>query len=250
MIRMLTSVVMVMLVSGCITEIKGPHLKADPVKSLQSYIDLGIGYIRNGQYQRAKDNLNKALALDSRSAQAHDAFGLLFQFEGELELAERHFKRAVSIQPDLSRARNNYGAFLFEQKRYDEAIKQLKEAAKDPFYPARPQAFENLGVCYLHLGELAQAEDAFSHAVGLNATQPRALLELAELKFKKQDFTGAKGHFERYRKIMQPSSKSLWLGIRIARVFDEKDDEASQSMLLRNIFPATEEHKAYRESLP
>lgn len=250
MMRVLISVVILLLVSGCITEIKGPHLKADRAKSLQSYIDLGLGYIRNGEYQRAKNNLNKALAINSRSALAHDAFGLLFQFEGELALAERHFKRAVSIQPDFSRARNNYGAFLFEQKRYDEAIKQLEKAAKDPFYPARPQAFENLGVCYLHLGEVAQAEEAFDRAVSLNATQPRALLELAELRFGKQDFTGAKGLFERHRKIMRPSSKSLWLGIRIARVFDNKDEEASQSLMLRNIFPATEEYKAYQESQP
>ena len=234
--------------SGCVTETTLQERRADPEKSLQTHVDLGIGYLSRGDLARAKEKLDRAMELDGNSALVHNAFGLLYQVEGEDAIAERHFQRAIRLDPRFALARNNYGALLFEAGRYPEAIAQLRAAAEDPFYRARPQVYENLGVCYLRLPDLAAAEEAFKRAVAMNPSQARSLLELAELAFGRQDYVNAREFYSRYVVEAQQSARGLWLGIRIARVFQDRNQEASYAMMLKNIFPASDEYRQYQES--
>ncbi len=230
---------------GCVTTTTGPVRETDPKKSLESNIQLGIGYIRNGEYGRAEEKLAKAIEIDPRSAEAYNAYGLLFQIQGEHALAEKNFERSLSLSPNYTQGRNTYGAFLFEQKRYKEAIKQLEIASEDPVYKFRSLVFENLGICYLKIDDKDKAETALTRAVSLNPRQPRALLELAELEYSQQKFIEANQHFKRHLEVSAQSSRSLWLGIRLARKFQRVDEEASFSMMLKNIFPASEEYQQY-----
>ncbi|MDA1206751.1 MAG: type IV pilus biogenesis/stability protein PilW, partial [Proteobacteria bacterium] len=91
-----------------------------------------------------------------------------FQQEREHELAEDYFKRALSLDQSLTATHNNYGAFLYAMGRPEEAIDELRIATEDRFYELRPQAFENLGVAYLAVADVAQARDAFGRALALN----------------------------------------------------------------------------------
>tara|TARA_R110002072_G_scaffold299394_1_gene474815 strand:+ start:6278 stop:7027 length:750 start_codon:yes stop_codon:yes gene_type:complete len=239
--RVLITVAFTFLLAGCVTEVTGPQLKPASVeKQLQTLVDLGIGYIRNGEYARAKDNLNRALALDPDSSKVHNAFGLVFQLEGEEKLADYHFKKAATDKT-FTRAINNYGAFLYAQGRYREAIDQLKIAGQDQFYKNRPQVYENLGVAYAQLGEMDNAEASFIRATQLNPSQGRALLEMAEIRLEQQNYVEARDYYRRHVGSSSPSSRSLGLCIRLARVFGNTNDEASCALTLRNIFPASEE---------
>jgi type IV pilus assembly protein PilF len=231
--------------SGCVTTTTGPTREADPAKSLESNIQLGIGYIRNGEYDRAKEKLAKAIELDPRSADAYNAYGLLFDVQGESALAEKNYKRSVSLDPGFTKGRNNYGAFLFAQGRYRDAIEQLEIASEDVFYRARGGVFENLGICYLKIGLIAKAESALNRAISLNPRQPRALLELADMEFSKQHFVEANALFKRYTDVSSHGARSLWLGIQLARKFGREDEEASYSLMLKNFFPASEEYKQF-----
>lgn len=238
------------MLAGCVTTTTGLIGSFDPEKALQANIQLGIGYIRNGEYARAKTKLSRALEIDAKSAEAHSTFGLLFQVQGELVLAEQYYKKAIRLDSKLTQARNNYGAFLFDQKRYNEAIKQFETASKDSLYTLRSQVFENLGVCYLKTGELEKAENALIRAVSLNPRQVRALLELSEIQFNRRNYVNASSYYERHIEVSSQYARSLWLGIRIARIFNKKDDEASYSLLLKNVFPASDEYKQYTATTP
>lgn len=247
---LISLVMMLTLITGCVTEAtNGPFKKADKQKILESQIRLGVGYLRNRNYQLAKENLQKALDVDPKSAEAHNYFGLLYQLELDPEMAEEHYKKAIHYDPDYAAARNNYGAFLFEQKRYKEAVKQLEKAADDKLYRNRSQVYENLGISYLQLNDKADAEDAFTKAVALNPNQARALLELADMRFQERNYIKARGYYNRYKRVANPTARSLWLGIRLARIFGNKDEEASLALALKNIFPASPEYKAYKRSL-
>jgi type IV pilus assembly protein PilF len=235
--------------SGCVTETTGTGPKpADRDKQLQTLVELGIGYIRNGEYARAKENLNKALEMDPKSAIAHNTLALVFQLEREWDEAERHFKLALRYDPSFTRARNNYGAFLFARGRYSKAIEQLKMAAEDQFYTGRSTVFENLGVSYLRTGDVQSAEDAFQHSVALNPEQPRALLELADIRYDQNRFPESRDFYRRYQTVAQHNARSLWLCIRLARIFTEPDEEASCTLALKNIYPASEEYKKFQAS--
>ncbi|MDZ7683887.1 MAG: helix-turn-helix domain-containing protein [Gammaproteobacteria bacterium] len=136
--------------------------------------------------------------------------------------------------PNSTRARNNYGAFLFAQERYRDAIDHLEKASEDRYYEGRPTVFENLGVSYLRIGEREKAEQAFDRAVALNPDQPRALLELAKIRFERQEYVPARQMYRRYQQVSNQNAKSLWLCIRLARVFENENEEASCALALRN----------------
>ena len=245
----IASLLIVLLLSGCITETNRSKLKADPEKSLQAHIDLGLGYLSKGDLGRAKEKLGRAMELDSNSAVVHNAYGLMFQVEDENGLAEKHFRRAIRLDSKFALARNNYGAFLFAEGRFNEAIEQFKIGVKDPFYRARSQVYENLGVCYLRIDDKKSAEEAFDHAIALNPRQLRSLLEQAVLVFEQQDYTRARSLYRRYIGMVDQSARSLWLGIRVERIFENRNEVASYALRLKNIFPASPEYKLYQESL-
>jgi len=233
--------------SGCITETTGAIQQApDPVKQVKAYVDLGVGYVQNGEFARAKDNLNKALEIDSDSADAHHVFGRLFQLEGEYALAEDHYKKALASEPELTRARMTYGAFLYTEGRYEEAERELSIAADDRLYQMRAQVFEYLGMTYTKLNQPREAELAYLRATQLNPNQARALLELSEIRFDQRNYVEARNYYRKSLKVAAPSSRSLWLCIRLARIFRDDDQEASCSLTLRNVFPASEEYKLYQ----
>lgn len=243
------SLLLVLLISGCANN--SPRNKESsgvPSEIVQRQLDLGMGYLRNGDYQRAKMNLNRALDIDSKSAAVHAAFGLLFQLEGEKRLAEQYFDAAIKYDPDSAQARNSYGAFLFSEKRYPEAIEQLTQAANNRFYNNRPMVFENLGVAYMQIGDKEQADYAFTRAVQLNPEQPRALLELANIRFDEQDYTAAQELYRRHTKVSSRSPKTLLLCVKLARIFGRSDEQASCAEALEGIFPTSPEYQEYRES--
>lgn len=239
-----------LMVSSCVNEPTNQPKNKQLAKELaQRHLDLGVGYLRNGDLPRAKEKLNKALAIDPKNGMAHSAMGLVFATEGENELAEQYFKRAVRYDPDSARVRNRYGAFLFAEKRYHEAVEQLSKASENRFYENRSNVFENLGVAYYRIGDVENADYAFKRAIRLNAEQPRALLELGDIRFEQRNYVEARDLLLRHTQIANRSPKSLWLCIRVARIFDNNDDEASCVVALEGIFPGSDEYQQYKESL-
>ena len=222
---------------------------AETAEIVQRQLNLGIAYMRNGEYQRAKEKLNRALEIDSKNASAHGTFGLLFQLEGEVKLAEKYFTNAIRYDPDSARVRNLYGAFLFAQKRYVEAIEQLQKASGNRFYPNRPSVFENLGVAYSRINDKAGAEQAFRRAVQLNPEQARALLELAVLRYEQQNYVESREFYKRHIATAPKSPKALLLCTQLARVFKQPNEEASCAEALEGIYPSSPEYHEYESTL-
>lgn len=248
--RMAVLILSVLLLGGCVTESTGKLPKTiDKEKQLQSLVDLGVGYLRNGDYGRAKENLNKALTIDPKSSLVHNTLAVVFQLEKEFDIAEVYFKNAIKYDPTFTRARNNYGAFLFERGRHQEAIDTLLVASEDRFYGNRSSVFENLGVAYQKMGNEMAAEEAYARAVALNPEQVRALLELANIRFEQRRYVEARELFRRYERVAPKSARSVWLCVRLAKVFENSNDEASCALALKNIFPASDEYKLYQEMI-
>jgi len=235
------------LLVGCVTE-----GNIDPMKTgkgrdeaRDAFIQLGIGYLQQGETGRAKVPLKKALELDPSSADAHVALALVFQREMEPELADAHFKKALSQNGSDARVLNNYGSFLFEQKRYEDALSKYAKAAEDSLYPERSRVFENMGVTSLQLGRVGDAKSYFERAYRLSPRQPRTLLELASLSYDAQDFVRAKKYYDDFRLGSEQNARSLLLGSRLARVFEDRDQAASLGLQLKRLYPGTPEYQQY-----
>lgn len=239
-----------MLLGGCITTTEGGFTeKADPAEALELRVELARKYIGDGDWENAKRNLQTAYDMDPKNAEVHEAFALVYQSTGEFEMAEESYRDAIRLNRKFSRARNNYAAFLYSRERYEEAEEQLEYVVKDTLYPARPQAFVNLGLCREQLFDAQGAEEAFQRALTMDRGNRIALLELAQLRFDAGDYATSGRYYATYRNVVrQQSARGLWLGIRLARETGDPDAEASYALALSSLYPNSAEYAAYKRA--
>ncbi len=154
---------------------------------------------------------------------ANMMMGVLLQQEGSklnLEKADAYFKRAIAADPKNAQARNNYGTYLYQVERYNEAIEQLSIAGATLGYDQRFRALENVGRIYLKLGDIANAEKSFKQALQANRDSYVSMLELSEILYLRQQFAPARQLYEQFvRAVGQKNqgARALWIGIRLAR---------------------------------
>jgi serine/threonine protein kinase/tetratricopeptide (TPR) repeat protein len=112
-------------------------IEADPTYTL-AYTGLADSYIISGEwalfrpkeaYQKAKTAALKALEIDERLAEAHNALAMIKrEFDFDWAGAERDFKRAIELNPNYSTAHQWYAEYLVTMGRFDEAIAEIKRA--------------------------------------------------------------------------------------------------------------------------
>ena len=236
--RLLILLVSALLVQACGSE---PVVRGNPEKALDDYVQLGLGYLSSGNKDQARKNLLRALEIDSSSIVANNAIALLYQSEGEMALAERHFKFVLDKDRKFSQGRNNYARFLYFEGRTEEARNQYRLVTEDVNYRLRTQAFIGLALSEKSLGNTGAAEAALQRSISLNPRTGAAVIELAQLKMEQKDYVTAKGYLDRYENLGRPSPRSLKIGLDLADKFGDEDQQASYSMALKNMFPDSRE---------
>jgi type IV pilus assembly protein PilF len=238
---------LVTLMAGCVSTGNVDPLSTSKGRdeARQAYVQLGLGYLQQGQTERAKAPLKKALELSSSDADANAALALVFQTELEPQLADQYYGKALSSRPKDARILNNYGGFLYEQKRYKDAYERFEQAADDNLYAERARVFENLGMTALKLDDRAQAQEYFNKALRLDRQQPRALLEMAELSYEDRHYVPARDYYDRFSQLSEQNARSLLLGTRLAKIYDDRNKAASYGLLLKRLYPGTPEYQQY-----
>ncbi|WP_346839152.1 type IV pilus biogenesis/stability protein PilW [Microbulbifer sp. SAOS-129_SWC] len=236
--------------AGCVTT-GGVYHKVDIDKAVQTHVQLGIRYLRSGDNREAaRYHFNEALKLGGKhNPQAQQGLALLYQADGENDAAEQHYKLALRYKSDFSMAHTNYGVFLYQQERYKEALEQFKIASEDLDYNRRSFALANYGRCALKLGKTEAAEEAYTRALALDKDMPQALLELADLKFNAGAYAQAKHYLDRYSADHRQVPQSLWLGIRLEKIFGNRDKERSYALALKNLYPYSAETLKYKKMM-
>ncbi|MEE4251034.1 MAG: type IV pilus biogenesis/stability protein PilW [Alcanivoracaceae bacterium] len=237
--------VLVMLLAGCmVLETQTPP-NADMAVSRR--ISAGFEYLQMGQPSEARRHISRALELEPRSAEAHNAMALLYRYEGDQKRAEEHFRKSIRYDRDFSLARNNYGAMLLALRRYDEALEQFSIAADDPSYDKRSIAFENKGRALSVLGREDEALEAFNTSMRLDSESIDPLLEMAWIYFRRDDMRMASRVYSAYeqRAGAQPA-RGLWLGIQLAARENKADKLASFELALDKLYPGSAEHREWR----
>lgn len=243
-----TVLLAVTLLAGCVSSTRDAD-RASMKDALQDHIQLGLGYLGEGNRDSARYHLQKAQEIDNRVPGVHNGLALLYQLEMEHELADEHFRRALSLDSGYSRARNNYGVFLYQQERYEEAYEQFSRAAADTDYRLRPQAFLSTGIVARQLGRQDEAVNAWRRALALNPRLTTPYLELASHYLAQEDYVQARRMLGEYNDRAQPSARSLWLGVRIEHTFGNRDARESQAMALQKLFPYSSEALEYQQWL-
>ena len=252
--RIIRVFVCLCLISGltaCVTETTGGfNAEVSDEQALRDYIQLATGYLEQNDLANTKRHLDNAARYDRNNSEILAIWGLVYSREGEEALADESFRRALRINTGNSQARNNYAAFLFANGRYEDAYEQLQRVVQDTEYPARPQAFENLGLAALRLDRIEDAESAFSRALQLNSNLLRSSLELANLNLDKNDVLQARAYYRNFLTLLQldntgQNARSLWIGIRLESAMGNIENANRYGALLESAFPNSPEYIAY-----
>lgn len=240
-----------LFLSACVTTVESRLTrKADPEKAVDNYTQLGIGYIQQGRFDRARARINRALEIDSEYAPANNAMALLLQSEREPEIAEEYFLKSIGLDGSFSQGQYNYGMFLMQNNRYDEACKYLNNAAQDVEYQQRGKAYQNLGLCYYRDGKTGLAITTFERMLKVQRFNAPVLVNLSTLLYEKGRYDEAQQYYNRFTRIVErkkseQSSNSLWLGIRLARIHGKTEDVDKYAKELKANFPESDEYKRY-----
>lgn len=240
-----------MWLNACVTTTQGGfNVESSEDRALQDYVQLAAGYYAADDLVSAKRHVDNALAIDSRSAEAHNVRALIHQREGEHQLARETFEYAVRLDPSNSRVRNNFAAFLYAREDFQAAYEQLQRVAGDTDYTSRPLAFQNLGLAARAAGYRDEALEAFERALDLDSTLHRAALQLAELHFEDGRFGEARQYYGQFRVNSEfngvgQTAGSLWLGIRLAWRFDNDGEARDLGRQLQQQFPESEPYRMY-----
>ena len=162
-------------------------------------VNLGMAYIRAGEFDRALAELAKALALKPDSAEAYENMGVAYSYKGDYEkaiasfenaidfaansvsvynelaeaymhsgkkdLAVRNFHKVLSLNPYYSSARNNLGLIMAERGFTRKAIQEFEKVLQ--FDPEHTEAAFNLACAYAVSGKTDRAVRQYQKLIEL-----------------------------------------------------------------------------------
>lgn len=252
--KIIALLVTALLITGCVTTSDSRFTKkADSQKALENYVALGQAYVQKGDIQKARKSLDRAADINAESPAVHNALASLWIAEDEPELAEEHFKLAIKYGAEFTPVKHRYGVFLYSQDRPEEACDMFKQASKDTRYERRAQIFDDLALCQYHTGKVEQAIVSYKKSLRLDGQNVTAMISLATLLYDNDDMKGAVRYFGKFQKLVDKSeskhnAQTLWLGIKLARVSENKNRESSFILQLKNRYPDSAQYKLYKET--
>lgn len=246
------SLAMSVVLTGCVTTTTGPFSdKKDIEQAADTYTQIGYRHFERDNLFQAKSALNQALELDRRSHGAHLGLARVFEREREVELAEKHFNDSIRFGGGTE-SRFQYGVFLYNERRLEDALAQFQQVTQDTFYERRAQSFEFQALTARRLGETELAISSYERAVTLDRSLPNSHLGLAELRRDRGQIPQAYQAYSNFVGLVRAgqvnqTASSLWLGIRLANAMADVDLQSSLELQLRNRFPESNQFREYQQ---
>lgn len=198
---------------GCSAQSTRPESGSSPAAA---YTQLGMAYLEHDNLPRAQHALRHALTLAPHDAESLQALAMVYHRQGESQLADEYFQRALAVDTGHTRARNNYAAFLYDRGRLHDACAQLERAAQDIHYDNRAQVFANLGQCQRDIGDQDAAVVSLERAQAIDAHNPRSYFTLAEIEYSQGNYAHAWEQLQSFMRLSGFTPDSLQLARDIA----------------------------------
>lgn len=245
----------VLLMTACVTTDPDGYARPeknrpDPTEAARLNTELGVNYMRRGEFEAALEKLKRALDQNSDYAPAHAAVAVVHARNGDSALAEKHYRRALSLEPDNPSVHNNVGVFLCGKNRYEDAEEHFLEAANNRRYHEPENAWLNAGVCARRKPDLDKAEKYFREALKLKPELPEALAQMAWVCLQNKDYLRARAFLERYRKVGSQTPETLWVGMQTESALGDAAAARLYAERLKNDFPESDENRRSSQSPP
>ena len=217
-----------------------------------AHLDVGIAYIKAGQYTVALKELLEAEKLNPRNPEIHYYLGISYDRKGLPKEAMVEFKKAVDLKPDYSNAHNYLGTIYLSMGLLDKAIGEFNKAIANILYTTPEKALYNMGRAYCEKGDFRTALTKYNEAVIKKPnTLPLPLIEkdMGIASFNLGDIDKAVRHFKKSLEIVPEYVEShYWLG----RCYVKKGDRGGAIEEFRAVVkmaPGSEFGKKAEESI-
>lgn len=170
--------------------------------------NLAAALMKTGDNFAAAEYLKRTVAADKFGEAAYKAastLGVLYMELGDIELAEKYLKQAVSIRPNDPVNRYNLGIVYLRAKKEDEALREF--AVAEEYSQNEDKMLENLGDMYGKLARYDKSVDLYEKILKNNSRNVRILARVGEIHYKNGDLEKA---FDSYKKItmVEPASEN------------------------------------------
>jgi type IV pilus assembly protein PilF len=207
-------------------------------------VQLGLAYMSQGDLERAKEKLDRALSQDADSADVHSARAQLFARLGEKDKADSEYRAALRLAPQDPRMVNNYAVYLCQNGRSDDGVKRFLEAARNPMYPTPEAAYTNAGVCLRSAKRDEEARVNFARALQLKPNFAEAQFQLANLQFDHGELVPARTGIDGFIGTYNATPDLLLLAVRVARAQGDRVAAQRYARKLQLDFPGTDQARA------
>jgi len=210
----------------------------------KAHTDLAAAYYELGNVGVALEEVRIAIAADANYAPAYNVQGLVNMDLRENGVAEASFQRGLKLAPQDPDLNHNYGWFLCQTGREDQALGWFMNAVRNPLYPTPAKSFAAAGRC-LQKRDPAEAMKYFDRALRLDPNNLQAMLPYAELLYRRGQLQQARELVGRFNKLLpEPTAESLWLALRIERKRGDRLAETSFATQLRRRYSNSSEFQS------
>jgi len=235
---------------GCVTsDGSNPRKQEDPSEAAAKYnIQLGTAYLQQGNYQFAKEKLERSLKQNPKDPDVHTSLALLYDRTGDPKLADKHFREALRLAPDKPDISNNYAVYLCKNGRVDEGVERFMAVAANKYYQTPEVALTNAGVCLRGAKRLDEAQQRFAGAIRARPNYSEPTVQLANLYLERNQLVEARKVVDTYLNAFKPNPDVLLAAVSVSRAAKDRMSEEKYSRALRLEFPDSAQARALKRT--
>lgn len=230
------------LLAGCSGSEPG---KDKPAAAGQTRLQLGLEYLKQGELQAARRNLQKAADAAPQDYRTQLGMALYHQRVGDSEAAGQRYQQALKLAPGNGAVLNNYGAFLCGLGQYGAAQQQFSAAIQAPDDGQVADSLENAGYCFLKAGQYDDARKLLTRALKTDPGKGAPLLAEAEKQFGEGKRAQSQLLLDSYQHVLPATADSLWLQIRFAALAGRQDSVQRYGKQLARSFPQSRQYQQF-----
>jgi adenylate cyclase len=170
----------------------------------------------NETYPKAREYALKALELDESLAGAHGTLGVLCFFDWNWKVAEKEFKRAIELGPNIASIRDRYAFYFCYTDRTNQAFAQSKRAVE--LDPLSIGLHQNLGETLYYARRYDESIKSSLETIEMDSVFPQAHMFLGMAYAAKSMTEEAVKALDRDREISSGKKPEIesWIGVAYA----------------------------------
>ncbi|MBD3296825.1 MAG: tetratricopeptide repeat protein, partial [Candidatus Omnitrophica bacterium] len=146
------------------------------------HLNLGNTYMEQGKVDKAIEEYQKSLEINSRYAVAYGNIGSAYLRKGEPARGDAYLRKAVSLKPNYPIAHYNLGIIRYTRGDLSGALREFRIAVEQ--LPQMYQAWNMIGRVYLRRKEFDKAVEALQRSLSIFPKQKGTVQLLSEARKK------------------------------------------------------------------